>query len=56
MNAIEKLRAIQEEELNNNFPNGDLWNELESLIWKIENPQSEVESGDFNEKSSTSHY
>ena len=32
MTAIEKLREIQNEEVNNGFANGGLWNDLEDLI------------------------
>lgn len=44
MNAIEKLREIQNEEVKNGFINGDLWNDLEDLIYGLENPQSKLES------------
>lgn len=44
MTAIEKLREIQNEEVNNGFVNGSLWNYLEDLIYGLENPQSKLES------------
>lgn len=44
MKAIETLKALQQEELNNNFANGNLYNELEDLIYKLENPTTTLES------------
>jgi len=44
MTAIEKLREIQNEEVNNGFVNGNLWNDLEDLIYGLENPSSKLES------------
>jgi hypothetical protein len=44
MKAIETLKALQLEELNNNFANGDLYNELEDLIYKLENPITQLQS------------
>lgn len=44
MTTIEKLREIQNEEINNGFANGSLWNDLEDLIYGLENPQSKLES------------
>ena len=44
MTAIEKLREIQKEEVNNGFANGSLWNDLEDLIYGLENPSSKLET------------
>ena len=44
MTAIEKLREIQNEEANNGFANGSLWNDLEDLIYGLENPSSKLET------------
>lgn len=44
MTTIEKLREIQNEEIANGFVNGDLWNDLEDIIYGLENPQSKLES------------
>ena len=44
MTAIEKLREIQNEEVNNGFANGGLWNDLEDLIYGLENPSSKLET------------
>lgn len=44
MTTIEKLREIQNEEVNNGFANGELWNDLQDLIYKLENPSSQLES------------
>ena len=44
MTAIEKLREIQNEEVNNGFANGSLWNDLEDLIYGLENPSSKLET------------
>jgi len=44
MTTIEKLREIQNEEINNGFANGNLWNDLEDLIFGLENPTSKIES------------
>ena len=41
MKLVAKLKEVQNEELNNNFPNGDLWNELDSLINKIEREEKQ---------------
>ena len=55
MTAIEKLREIQNEEVANGFVNGNLWNDLEDMIYKIENPEVETIEGDFS-KESVSNY
>lgn len=55
MTTINKLREIQNEEVVNGFVNGDLWNDLEDMIYKIENPEVEILEGDFN-KESVSNY
>ena len=34
-NRIQELKSIQEFELVNNFPNGDLWNDCEDKITNI---------------------
>jgi len=47
MTAIAKLREIQNEEINNGFENGNLWNDLQDLIYKIENPEVETIQGDL---------
>ena len=44
MNTVAKLREIQNEEINNGFVNGNLWNDLEDLIYGLEHPQSKLES------------
>ncbi len=44
MTAIETLRKLQNEEINNGFVNGTLYNDLEDLIYGLENPQSKLES------------
>ena len=44
MTTIQKLREIQNEEINNGFVNGNLWNDLEDLIYGLENPNSKLES------------
>lgn len=44
MTAINKLREIQNEEVNNGFLNGNLWNELEDIIYGLENPDSKLET------------
>ena len=44
MTAIEKLREIQKDEENNGFENGGLWNDLEDLIYGLENPSSKLET------------
>jgi hypothetical protein len=44
MTTIQKLREIQNEEINNGFVNGNLWNDLEDLIFGLENPTSKIES------------
>ena len=44
MTAIEKLREIQNEEVNNGFANGGLWNDLEDLIYGLGNPSSKLET------------
>lgn len=55
MTTINKLREIQNEEIANGFVNGNLWNDLEDMIYKIENPEVETIQGDFN-KESVSNY
>lgn len=42
--AIEKLRAIQQDEINNGFVNGQLYNDIEDMIYKLENPSHLIES------------
>ena len=44
MKKIEELKKIQEEEINNGFKNGSLYNEIEDLIWKIQNPNHSLDS------------
>jgi len=44
---IETLRTAQEQESKNGFVNGNLWNDLEDVIYKIENPSSETEQGEL---------
>ena len=44
MTAIEKLREIQNEEVNNGFANGGLWNDLEYLIYGLGNTSSKLET------------
>ena len=34
-NRISELRELQRIEMENNFPNGDLWNELDDRIWRL---------------------
>lgn len=34
-NRISELRELQRVEMENNFPNGDLWNELDDKIWRL---------------------
>ncbi len=55
MTTINKLREIQNEEVANGFINGNLWNDLEDIIYKIENPKAETVEGDFS-KESVSNY
>jgi len=55
MTTINKLREIQNEEVANGFVNGNLWNDLEDMIYKIENPEIETVEGNFN-KESVSNY
>ena len=38
---IHNLKAMQALEMENNFPNGQLYNELQDLIWKLENNRLE---------------
>lgn len=40
MNTIETLRNLQQQEIEN----GNLYNDLEDLIYGLENPQSKLES------------
>lgn len=47
MTNINKLREIQNEEVFNGFINGNLWNDLEDMIYKIENPEVETTQGDL---------
>jgi len=47
MTTINKLREIQNEEVANGFVNGNLWNDLEDMIYKIENPEIETIQGDL---------
>jgi len=47
MTAIIKLREIQNEEVLNGFKNGNLWNDLEDMIYKLENPEVETIQGDL---------
>ena len=44
---INKLREIQNEEIANGFLNGSLWNDLEDLIYQIQNPQVETIQGEL---------
>lgn len=44
MTAIQTLRSLQQEEINNGFVNGNLYNDLEDLIYGLENPESKLES------------
>ena len=44
---VNTLRKAQELELANGFVNGNLWNELEDMIYSIENPKVDAESGDM---------
>lgn len=44
MTTIQKLKEIQNEEINNGFVNGNLWNDLEDLIYGLENSSSKLES------------
>jgi hypothetical protein len=44
MTAIQTLRNLQQAEIENNFANGELYNELEDLIYKLENPSFYLES------------
>jgi hypothetical protein len=34
---ISELIALQKYEVDNDFPNGDMWNELDDKIWRLEN-------------------
>ena len=34
---ISELKELQQIEANSNFINGDLWNELDDMIWRLEN-------------------
>jgi hypothetical protein len=34
---ISELKQLQQIEANSNFINGDLWNELDDMIWRLEN-------------------
>lgn len=36
-NRISELRTLQQIEKEAGFPNGDLWNELDDIIWRLEN-------------------
>ena len=47
MTAIDKLREIQNEEVLNGFVNGNLWNDLQDMIYKIENPEFETTQADL---------
>jgi len=40
---IQALRNVQAEEVRNNFLNGDLWNDCEDIIWRLENYGQEKE-------------
>ena len=44
MTTIQKLKEIQNEEIKNGFANGKLWNDLQDLIYGLENPTSKIES------------
>jgi hypothetical protein len=44
MTAIETLKNLQHQEVENGFVNGTLYNDLEDLIYGLENPQSKLES------------
>ena len=39
---INKLRKMQNEEIANGFLNGSLWNDLEDMIYQLQNPQVET--------------
>lgn len=54
MTPIQKLREIQNDEVSNGFKNGQLWNDIEDMIWKLENPHLLMETenvGDYKEAS-----
>jgi len=44
MTAIQTLRDLQAKEIENGFANGELYNELQDLIYKLENPSFYLES------------
>ena len=37
MTTLETLKALQTNEVNTNFANGELYNDLQDMIYKIEN-------------------
>ena len=43
MTTLEKLEKLQNEELQNGFQNGDLWNDLEDIIYKMKHSIENVE-------------
>lgn len=45
-NLIDTLRTAQQVEAENGFVNGNLWNDLEDMIYKINNPEAETEIGE----------
>lgn len=56
MNAvILKLREAQTIEMAEGFKNGNLWNDLEDMIYSIENPKNETVSEGVS-KSHNSNY
>ena len=44
---IETLRTAQEQESKNGFKNGNLWNDLEDIIYNIQNPSVDTEKGEL---------
>ena len=44
MTTIETLRNLQVIEMNSNFPNGQFYNDLEDMIYKLENGYIELET------------
>jgi len=47
MTTIIKLKEIQNEEVLNGFKNGNLWNDLEDMIYRLQNPDLETIQGDM---------
>jgi len=52
---IEKLKEAQSIEMENGFQNGELWNDLQDMIYLIENPKTETISEGVS-KSHESNY